>query len=104
MPELVSEDEVPDEGVLPLAPAVPDELSLDGVSVVVVVVVLEPEPPDVPDVPLPDDWPVSEVAEPDFVGSVVVVVVVVCPNVIAAVPISDRKMAIGNFFMLAPCP
>lgn len=81
---------VPDE-LLPLVPGAPDVL-LFGVSTVVVVVT-DPEPPDAL---LPED------DAPDVEGSVVVVVVVVWAKVAVAVPISDRKMAIGNFFMLAP--
>ena len=98
MPELLSDDEepldgellldvslpVPDE-LLPLVPEPLDALSLFGVSTVVVVVVTAPD----------EDVPA-------FDGSLVVVVVVDCPNVIVAVPISDKKIAIGNFFMLAP--
>lgn len=122
LPEVVSEDdvppddepvpipelpEVPELSVLPvpdeLVPLVPEEPELPealppaGVSVVVVVVVTLGELPE-----LPEEGLAPDVAAPDFEGSVVVVVVVVCPNVIVAVPISDRKMAIGNFFMLAP--
>lgn len=116
VPELVSDDEEPLDGELPLVPELPeelpplepdplDELSLFGVSTVVVVVVTVPDEPDEPDAPealLPDDGLAPEEEAPDVVGSFVVVVVVVCPNVIVAVPISDKKIAIGNFFMLAP--
>ena len=107
LPEVLSEEDDPldepvDGVVLPMPEPedvslpVPDEPLLFGSTVVVVVVTL-PEPL------LPEDGLEPEVAESDFVGSdVVVVVVVVCPYVIVAVPSSDRKMAIGNFFMLAP--
>jgi len=117
VPELVSEDEVPVDGelllvpelvvlsllvpdeLLPLVPDPLEELSLFGMSTVVVVVT----DPDEPDVPLSEDDGVAlDELVPAFEGSVVVVVVVLCPNVIVAVPISDRKIAIGNFFMLAP--
>ncbi len=100
MPLLVSLDVEPPEEVpdVPL-PEVPDEEPLEGVSIVVVVVVTVPELPEEPDDP---DVLLSEVAAPDFAGSPVVVVVVVWPNVIVAVPSSDRKIAMGNFFMLAP--
>ncbi|WP_151639212.1 hypothetical protein [Noviherbaspirillum aerium] len=91
--------ELPDAPLLP--PVVPDEpdeefapdglctvVVLVGVCTVVVVTVLE--------VPPLDDAPLCA-------GSfVVVIVVVLCPNAAVAVPISDRKMAIGNFFMSAP--
>lgn len=93
---------VPDAPLL-LVSEEPDEpeVLLFGVSTVVVVVVTGA------DVPLPDA-PLLEVPAPDdvasaFEGSVVtVVVVVVCPKAMVAVPISEIKMAIGNFFMLAP--
>ena len=100
MPLLVSlglVDDAPDVP-LPVVLDEPDEDPLEGVWVVVVVVVVVPELPDEPDVPL-----LPEVAaESDFVGSPIVVVVVVWPKVNVAVPSSDRKIAIGNFFMLAP--
>ncbi len=73
----------------------PEELSVAGSSVVVVVVVTELLSDEAPEEP--DDG--ASVAVGSFV---VVVVVVVCPNDAVAVPNSDRKMAIGNFFMLAP--
>jgi hypothetical protein len=96
MPELLDVSLLPDE-LLPLVLEPLEELSLFGVSTVVVVVT------DEPDVPLPEDDGLAPDEEaPALEGSVVVVVVVVCPNVIVAVPISDRKIAIGNFFMLAP--
>jgi hypothetical protein len=113
VPELVSDDE-PVDGELLLVPELPDallpldpdpleELSLFGVSTVVVVVVTVPDAPDVPEALLPDDGlaPDEEDASA-LVGSFVVVVVVVWPYVIVAVPISDKKIAMGNFFMLAP--
>lgn len=95
VPELLDVSLLPDE-LLPLIPEPLDELSLFGVSTVVVVVT-------VPEALLPEDEGLAPDEDaPALVGSLVVVVVVVCPNVIVAVPISDRKIAIGNFFMLAP--
>lgn len=96
--------------VVLMSDAPEEELSFFGffVSVVVVVTVpvsLLPEEAPVPgDVALlPDEDAGPDGAAPLCAGSsVVVVVVVVCPNVAVAVPISERKMAIGNFFMLAP--
>lgn len=104
MPELLSDDEAPLEGELPLVPELPDVsllvpdalLPLFGVSTVVVVVVTAP------DALLPEVGLVPDEVASAFDGSLVVVVVVVCPNVIVAVPISDKKIAMGNFFMLAP--
>ncbi|OWW20209.1 hypothetical protein [Noviherbaspirillum denitrificans] len=105
LPELVSDDDAPlvgellplPEELLPLVPEAPEEPdALLGVSTVVVVVVTAPDDPLLLDGLAPD------VAAPDLVGSEVVVVVVVCAYVSDAVPISDRKIAIGNFFMLAP--
>lgn len=114
MPELLSDDEEPLDGELPLVPElldvsllvpdallplVPDpldELSVFGVSTVVVVVVTVPESL------LPEVEPAPDEEAPVLDGSLVVVVVVDCPNVNVAVPISDKKIAIGNFFMLAP--
>lgn len=84
---------VSDAPLLPLL--IPEELSVAGSSVVVVVVVTELLSDEAPEEP--DDG--ASVAVGSFV---VVVVVVVCPNDAVAVPNSDRKMAIGNFFMLAP--
>jgi len=116
VPELVSDVDEPLDGelllvpdpldvplpapaeLLPLEPDPLEELSLFGVSTVVVVVTV-PEEPEAPEALLPED---GLAPEEDFVGSFVVVVVVVCPYVIVAVPISDKKIAIGNFFMLAP--
>lgn len=113
VPEPLPDDDVPLDGELPLVLELPDmslldellplmpepleELSLFGVSTVVVVVT-------VPDAPLlgDDELAPDEEEVPALDGSVVVVVVVVCPNVIVAVPSSDRKIAIGNFFMFAP--
>ena len=111
VPELVSDEDEPLDGelllvaeppelpvpeeLLPLVPDPPDELLLDGGSTVVVVVTA-------PELPLPEDGLAPDDDVPALEGSVVVVVVVVCPNVIVAVPNSDRKIAIGNFFMLAP--
>lgn len=104
-PDVLPVVELPDAPLLPpvvpVVPVVPDEpdeefapdglctvVVLVGVCTVVVVTVLE--------VPLLDDAPLCA-------GSfVVVIVVVLCPNAAVAVPISDRKMAIGNFFMSAP--
>lgn len=78
--------------LLPDAPE--DEVSPLGGSTVVVVVTL-------PDSLLPE----PEDAAPLVAGSwVVVVVVVVCPNVADAVPISERKMAKGNFLICTPSP
>lgn len=120
---LLPEVLVSDVPLLPLLmseePDEPDDvpevvLSVDDgfVCVVVVVTVLGSLLPD-DDVPLPDEvalLPDVSDEEPGVVavaplaaGSwVVVMVVVVCPKDAVAVPISDRKMAIGNFFMLAP--
>lgn len=101
VPELLEASLLPDE-LLPLVPEPLEELSLLAGSTVVVVVTV-PDAPDVSAAPLPaDDGLDPDEDAPDLEGSVVVVVVVVCPNVIVAVPISDRKIAIGNFFMLAP--
>lgn len=98
IPELLEVSLLPDE-LLPLVLEPLEELSLFGVSTVVVVVTV----PDEPEAPLPEEDGLAPDEEvPALDGSVVVVVVVVCPNVIVAVPISDRKIAIGNFFMLAP--
>lgn len=116
----MSEDDDPDEGVLPLMPELPevslpvpepllpaepelpDVLSLLGLSTVVVVVVtVLPEPPDEPETLLPGEVLAPDDEVPDADGSVVMVVVVLCPKLAAAVPINDRKMAIGNFFMLS---
>lgn len=108
-PEVVLVSDAP---LLPLlvSDAPEEELPFCGffVSVVVVVTVpvsLLPEEAPVPgDVALvPDEDAGPDGAAPLCAGSsVVVVVVVVCPNVAVAVPISERKMAMGNFFMLAP--
>lgn len=95
-----------------LMPEVPEEEpSVFGLDCVVVVVTVFGAL--LPDAPVPDGLallpevsdgePGVVCAAPFCAGSfVVVVVVVVCPNVAVAVPISDRKMAKGNFFMLAP--
>ncbi|WP_420476953.1 hypothetical protein [Noviherbaspirillum sp. ST9] len=96
LPDMSLLDELLPDVLLPLMPELLEELSLFGVSTVVVVVT-------VPDAPLLGEdelAPDEELLALD--GSVVVVVVVVCPNVIVAVPSSDRKIAIGNFFMFAP--
>lgn len=63
-----------------------------------------PDPEDAALLPeVPEEDPGLVAAAPLCDGSlVVVVVVVVWPKVAVAVPISDRKMARGNFFMLAP--
>ena len=95
-PELLPGVVIVSDAPLLLMPEVlePEELPVAGCSDVVVVVVTEL---------LPDAAPEPDDAASLVAGScVIVVVVVVCPNVAVAVPISDRKMAIGNFFMLAP--
>ncbi|WP_460843000.1 hypothetical protein [Noviherbaspirillum agri] len=123
LPELLLSDDplVPLISDVPDVPEVPDEeapdvvLSVFGVVVCVVVVVVTapwsplPDEAALPEVPL---LPEVSVDDPGVVGaalgvglwlgSLVVVVVVVWPNEAVAVPISDRKMAMGNFFMLAP--
>ncbi|WP_324901607.1 hypothetical protein [Noviherbaspirillum sp.] len=87
--EPVPEPELPE--------VLPPELPL-LVSVVVVVVVAPPEPEPEPE--LPEVEPEPELDAPAADGSpVVVVVVVVCPKTAVDVPMSDRKIAIGNFFI-----
>lgn len=123
LPELLVSDEplVPLVPAVPLEPLVPEEdepevaLSVFGVVVWIVVVVVtvpwsllpdEALPPEVPLLPEVSDGEPGVVGAAlgvgDWLGLLVVVVVVVWPNVAVAVPISDRKMAMGNFFMLAP--
>ncbi|WP_052452310.1 hypothetical protein [Noviherbaspirillum autotrophicum] len=102
LPLLLSVPEDPDD---------PDEEEslFGGLTVVVVVVTVpdEPEAPEVPEAPdeleVPDDASVPDGAALFLAASsLVVVVVVVWPNDWDAIPISDKKIAIGNFFMLAP--
>ncbi|MDQ9171835.1 hypothetical protein Q8A64_15585 [Oxalobacteraceae bacterium R-40] len=66
--------------------------------VVVVVVVVVPDPPDEP----LDALLGNSVEEASLEASVVVVVVVCCAKPALAIPIRPRKIAIGNFFMIAP--
>jgi hypothetical protein len=92
-PELPLVPLEPLEPLLPDDPLEPPEEPAAG-TVVVVVTVAEAGALD----------PVEE--EPEvallFEGSTVVVVLVVWPKLTAAVPIRDRKIAIGNFFMFTP--
>jgi hypothetical protein len=116
---LLPEELVSEAPLLPLLipeePEEPDDAPdvEDGVVCVVVVVTVAGALLPDDDAPLPDEvalLPEVSEAEPGVVaaaplgaGSLIVVVVVVdCPKVAVAVPISDRKMARGNFFMLAP--
>jgi len=108
LPLLMPEESEAPDGVPEAALSFDD----DFVCVVVVVTVLGSLLPD-EDAPVPDEvalLPDASEGEPGdaaeaplAAGSLVVVVVVVdCPKLAVAVPINDRKMAIGNFFMLAP--
>ncbi|HJV80907.1 MAG TPA: hypothetical protein VJ651_08735 [Noviherbaspirillum sp.] len=101
---------VPDAPLLlmPEEPDAPLSLLDGGVFVVVVVTVLgvsaAPEP-DVPDAPEVPDVPAvaPDVSGAGLLGSTVVVVVVVLwATACAAMPISDRNITMGNFFILAP--
>jgi hypothetical protein len=97
LPEVsLLEPELPLVPLEPLEPLLPDEPlePPEAGTVVVVVTVAEAGALD----------PVEE--EPEvallFDGSTVVVVLVLWPKLTAAVPIRDRKIAIGNFFMFTP--
>jgi len=72
----------------PLEDMLLPELLLDAGSLIVA-----PEVPDEPEV-AESCWEVD--------GVVVVVVLVVWPNAMVAVPMRESRMAIGNFFMLTP--
>ncbi|WP_292936827.1 hypothetical protein [Noviherbaspirillum sp.] len=97
--------------LMPEEPDVPLSLLDGGVFVVVVVTVLgvsaapEPDVPDMPEVPEVPDVPAvaPDVSGARLLGSTVVVVVVVLwATACVAMPISDRNITMGNFFILAP--